>query len=415
MECRQADGHQTAVALHELPAQAGHERLIPDETRKAIALVHQQNAAKAARRRAFSWATPEAAAPVSTHSDPAKAGAVGTNCPPSTTATAEPTANHTEAPMLLEKDGSDHHHADTQSCAVATASPKRSREAAPVDADQPHIAPQSGNVGIDTRFSDPLVSEIVQMHRMWRRWLKARNALILQGKAIGRAFADGDKDEGTAAFTRVSKGKATDADFELEMALLPFIPAIERFDAEIAKIEKSLVKLAKRLPIAPWVDGIRGFGFASLAHLVGEAGDISQYRTVSGLWKRCGLAVIDGERQRKCSDAEKALEHGYSPERRSIVWNIAEPLARLQRTWVDKETGEIKKPADPYGAFMEAEKARQLELGQKPVVAEARAKRHMMKRILRDMFVEWRRVTGAGGAMVAPNPTWLTPHQQLAA
>lgn len=111
------------------------------------------------------------------------------------------------------------------------------------------------------------------------------------------------------------------------------------------------------------------------------------------------LAVIDGEgRQHKVANAEGALIHGYSPERRSVVWVMADSMAKLQRTWFDKETGEVRKPAGPYGEVLEAEKAKALEKGLSKTHAENRAKRHMSKRILRDMTVEWRRAVGQSPA-----------------
>lgn len=249
----------------------------------------------------------------------------------------------------------------------------------------------------DTRFADPLVLEIREMWRMRRRWLKARNALILQAKAFGRALSDGDKEQGTKIFEKVVAGTS---DHPLAiLAMSPFITGIERFEDELTKIERSLAKLAKKLPVAPWALSVRGFGFPSLAAIVGECGDLSAYRTISGVWKRAGLAVIDGDgRQRRIADAEKALIHGYSPERRSALWNVAEPMARLQRTWLDKETGEIKKAPDPYGVILEREKAKALEAGCTPAHAEARAKRHMTKKFLRDLTAEWRRVAGRGDA-----------------
>ena len=251
------------------------------------------------------------------------------------------------------------------------------------------------DVVVDLRFSDPLILEIRELWRMRRRWMKARNALILQAKAFGRALADGDKDAGTAIYDKVLAGKS-DNNFAI-IAMGPFIDGIHRFDTEMTGIEKTLAKLAKKLPVAPWVEQVRGFGFPSLAAIVGECGDLSRYPSVAGVWKRCGLAVIDGDgRQRRVADVDRAAVHGYSPERRSAIWNVAEPIARLQRTWVDKTTGEIKKPADHYGEILEAEKAKALAADLKPAHAEARAKRHMTKKLLRDLTVEWRRVAGRG-------------------
>ncbi|MDB5531596.1 MAG: hypothetical protein JWR51_4699 [Devosia sp.] len=187
-------------------------------------------------------------------------------------------------------------------------------------------------------------------------------------------------------------GKPTEADAFVEMALMPFIPAIQKFDAELTMIENQMVKLAKKLPIARWVNDVRGLGWASVAAIVGEAGDLSAYPTVSGVWKRLGLAVIDGGRQRRVANAEAALEHGYSAERRSVVWVMADSMAKHQRTWIDKETGEIKKAPGPYGVVLETEKAKALAKEWTPLHAENHAKRVMSKAVLRDLTLEWRKV-----------------------
>lgn len=247
----------------------------------------------------------------------------------------------------------------------------------------------------DLRFADPLVAEIVQWHRMRRRWMKAKNALVLQGKAACRGLTEGDKDAANAMWDRIAKGKGQPDDHLGMIVTAPFLAAAEQFDSELARIGRDMEKLAKRLPIAPWVKTVTGLGWGSVAAIVGEAGDLSKYPSVAGVWKRMGMAVIDGDgRQRKVASAEGALIHGYSPERRSVVWVMADSMAKLQRTWFDKETGEVRKPAGPYGEVLEAEKAKALEKGLSKIHAENRAKRHMSKRILRDMTVEWRRAVG---------------------
>lgn len=280
--------------------------------------------------------------------------------------------------------------------AMPSAPAKQSRrKAGKIDVDHDGQEIQPPREPVDLRFTDPLVAEIVQLHRMRRRWMKAKNALILQGKAFGRAVCDGDKEAGSAAFDRVAKGKASEDDETLMVALAPFIAAIARFDEDIKPIEKRLEKLAQKLPIAPWVKTVTGLGFGSVAAIVGEAGDLSAYPSVAGVWKRMGLAVIDGDgRQRKVASAEGALVHGYNPERRSVVWVMADSMSKLQRTWLDKETGEVRKPAGAYGVILEAEKEKALAAGLTKAHAEARGKRHMSKAVLRDMTAEWRRAVG---------------------
>lgn len=292
---------------------------------------------------------------------------------------------------------------------VASTSPHKSRKGK-VGADQGSAEPLEAIERPDLRFIDPLVAEIVQLHRMRRRWMKARNSLILQCKAFGRSLSDGDLDLGNAAYERVVTGKMKPGDEVLAMAMVPFVPAIERFDEEMKPIERQLEKLAKRLPVAAWVKSVKGLGWGSLAAIVGEAGDLSQYPTVSGVWKRMGLAVIDGDgRQRKCADADKAAVHGYNPERRAVVWNMADSLSKHQRTWLNKETGEIRKPADHYGEILEREKAKALAAELTPLHAENRAKRHMSKVILRDLTIEWRRAVGQAPREIQADDADRTP------
>jgi hypothetical protein len=266
-----------------------------------------------------------------------------------------------------------------------------------VDLGQNHPEAQTGCAEVDARFSDPTVLQIVELNRMYRRWMKARNALILQAKAGCRALTDGDKDAAGKLFDRVADGKAGPEDALGSALVAPFLPGIQSLDAEMTAIVRRMEKLAKGLPVAAFVEDVTGFGWKSFAMIVGEAGDLSAYRTVSGVWKRLGLAVIDGERQRKVADAEKAIRHGYNPQRRSLMWNVGEAMSKLQRTWIDKETGEIRKEPGPYGVILEREKAKALANGCTPLLAERRAKRHMTKTLLRDLTVAWRRAVGRNG------------------
>ena len=94
---------------------------------------------------------------------------------------------------------------------------------------------------------------------------------------------------------------------------------------------------------------------------------------------------------------------------------LATSLAFAQTTyrWVDKTTGEVKKPADHYGEILEAEKAKAIAADLKPAHAEARAKRHMTKKLLRDLTLEWRRVAGRGETIHSQNSNTgeSLPHQ----
>ena len=154
--------------------------------------------------------------------------------------------------------------------------------------------------------------------------------------------------------------------------------------------EKHLEKLGRDLPVWPWVESVRGFGPLGLAMIVGECGDLALYANPAKVWKRMGLAVIDGERQGKRTDPEEALRHGYNPQRRSLMFVIADSLIKNNRDGA-------------YRTYYLGEKARQSEKhpDDPPIAAHKRALRHLAKRLLRDLWREWRATL------------YVTPHERL--
>lgn len=96
--------------------------------------------------------------------------------------------------------------------------------------------------------------------------------------------------------------------------------------------EKHLRAAAETLPIWAWAKSVRGLGSLAVGVIAAEAGSLSSYPTHSHLWKRLGLAVIDGERQQCKSGTEAALAHGFSPQRRAQVWALVDDML-LRAQW----------------------------------------------------------------------------------
>lgn len=161
----------------------------------------------------------------------------------------------------------------------------------------------------------------------------------------------------------------------------PLVEARELLARSRKPLEKRMEAIARELPVWQWAEGVRGFGALGLAQIVGECGDLSNYDGPAKVWKRMGLAVIDGERQGRRTDAEEALAHGYSPQRRSIMYVISDSLLKGNRD------GE-------YRIYYLAEKARQREkLPDAPAAhIDNRARRHLAKRLLRDLWRAWRAI-----------------------
>lgn len=252
--------------------------------------------------------------------------------------------------------------------------------------------------------------------------IKAMTKLSLQAQAMLRGGRD--RDEAAKYFSAVRK----DVSHKDYPTIAPYLEAQEPLARYRNDYEKTLVQQVKKLPIYEWAKGISGLGDPSLAGIIGECSgynmetdelwSIGQMKSVSAMWKRLGLAVMGGVRQ---GDATAGLskndwvEHGYVKTRRSVVWNVGECIIKAQ--WRKENT------VHAYGKFYGEEKARLQALnetgeyaeqaarivermkkaGSKPLTENLagrltpvhinnRAKRHMTKRLIRDLFIEWRRL-----------------------
>jgi hypothetical protein len=182
-----------------------------------------------------------------------------------------------------------------------------------------------------------------------------------------------------------------------------------------------MARLAKSLPVwEQFAEAVRGFGPGSLAVIIGEAGDLSNYSTHSKLWKRMGLAVINGIRQgglKKTSGKESWIEHGYSPLRRSRMWNIGDTLikgnkdgpyrsAYLARKQYERDRAESNGiTVLPAAKISKSIAAASMSDGH----VHLRAQRYMEKRLLRDLWKAWRRDV----TTLALRPTQAVPDDEI--
>lgn len=262
------------------------------------------------------------------------------------------------------------------------------------------------------------MAELREQHRQRQDFHSAEKRLTNQIKAIARRMsavrtsddAQRARDDGAA-----EEGEDRSQDDAQEQTL-PALPAdsphalvslgLSEARALISKHrkarEKRMADLARQLPVWAWVEKVRGVGPLGLAQLVGECGDIGTYANPAKLWKRMGVAVINGERQRRVSgDAELAIAHGYSPTRRAILYNLGVALLKQN------------KDADgdgPYRALYLKAKAKYSErppCGNKAATGYVcrnkegtgcalghvhnRARRVMEKEFLVDLWCSWRR------------------------
>jgi len=236
---------------------------------------------------------------------------------------------------------------------------------------------------------------LIELHRNRQDMHRAEKALTLRIKAKCRRICEGDKTEADRLYSAMFGKVEHEHGASALVVCQPFIEARALLEKQRKATEKEMVEVAKSLPVVPWVESVRGFGLLGLASIIGEAGDLSNYPTVAKLWKRLGLAVIHGERQQRKAGSE-ALEHGYSPSRRSVVWTIGDSLFRANGEYSDvcrqrKEYEREKAQAEGLTVCPAAKiPAKEKESYRSDGHVHNRAKRYMEKRLIRDLWQAWR-------------------------
>lgn len=235
-----------------------------------------------------------------------------------------------------------------------------------------------GNVGNVSapRELNPAILLIQSLHREHRAIQAARGDMDRRIKGFQRMSA---ARRYVMAGIPMPVGKFPNVTSEDETTVARTYPRLfvlqSSIEAQRTECQKELLAAAKSLPILEWAASVKGLGLASVAAIVGEAGDIGSYATVSRLWKRMGLAVINGKSQRKSKD--NAEEQGYNPRRRSEMHVIGDCLVRA---------------GGDYKTLYNEHKAMQLEReGISKLHAHRRALRYIEKRLLRELWRAWRR------------------------
>jgi len=168
------------------------------------------------------------------------------------------------------------------------------------------------------------------------------------------------------------------------------------WDEMRAGTQKEMEALAKQLPAWEFVKSIKGVSELGLAVIVGEAGNLGDYPKKGHLWKRLGLAVIDGKRQGNPgagASAEDWIKHGYKAARRAEVYAFIDDVM-FRSQWRGAKDGQPGYPIGPYGAHYGRKKAEYLvRFADEPHAkahAENAARRYMAKMFIRDLWKAWR-------------------------
>lgn len=176
--------------------------------------------------------------------------------------------------------------------------------------------------------------------------------------------------------------------------LAPFVAPL---DAQLREQDKEIARLAMELPVWAFTEAIRGFGALGLGLIVGQTGDLSNYSNPGKLWKRMGLALVGGERQRRVTDPEKAIAHGYNPRRRSLMHVIGDSLIKQNGR---SGEGYYRKVYDDRKVYT----AETTHSDWTKAHRHMDALRYMEKRLLRHLWQAWKRqaVTCANTAALLP-------------
>lgn len=254
-------------------------------------------------------------------------------------------------------------------------------------------------VQLQPRTLPDLIGMLQVTHRTLDDLMRAYQRVDLQIKAIERAIVALDALEDAGALTPVERAtRAAGMAYTIDI----LDEARQPLKAPMRAQQRELARLGSMLPVHAWQRDVRGFGEVGLARIVAECGDLRNYASPAKVWKRMGLAVIDGERQRKVTGAA-ALQHGYVPRRAAIMYNIGESLLKTndgayRETYLRRKA--FEQEAHPEWA---AQKTVDRMTG-KPVSAHPKhyhncARRYMEKLLLKDLWQAWR---AAGDRLLIP-------------
>lgn len=238
-----------------------------------------------------------------------------------------------------------------------------------------------------------LIQRIRELHRQRDDLLRAEGDMKRRIKSIARRAggqendeAQGghaeDDDEQPESESSDQRRRATLASDVADSDALIFIPSslvesLALIHKHRLKMERLLVKEAKLLPAyETFVEPLHGFGALGFAQIIGECGDLSLYANPAKVWKRMGVGLVNGERQRRCVDKAKALAHGYNPRRRSVLFVITDSLIKKQNAYREFY---VAKKADLAAKYPARTKAH----------LHNDALRRMGKNLLRDLWAHW--------------------------
>lgn len=201
---------------------------------------------------------------------------------------------------------------------------------------------------------------------------KERKRINLRAAAIVKAAVKGTKPKIAADAAWVETLHPTI--LAVEAARLPF-------DAIRLDAEKQMTGLVSPMPIwRDWASGVRGLGVISVARIIAELGNPGNYANPDKMSKRMCLAVIDGKAQGhpgKGATNEDWIRHAANKGRRAVMWVVGDCLVKQGQEYRDVYLGRK--------AYLRDRSPDMTKLH-----VHRSAQRFMEKRLLRDLWCQWR-------------------------
>lgn len=203
---------------------------------------------------------------------------------------------------------------------------------------------------------------------------------------------------------------------------------------EVSRVEKKIKGIVTQLPIwTEWACNIKGIGELSLGNIIGGSVCESKVNLVTGekykkptvlttvgdypnparLWKRWGVGIVKGERQRRVkSDFNErnkykktgkvsgkqltAIEHGFCPMRRAILWNVGDVFVKQGIYYRRRYDQEKARQLELHPEVYETKNGTKVKKNYTLSRAHNRAMRYVSKLFLTDLWNKWRELHGGG-------------------
>lgn len=238
------------------------------------------------------------------------------------------------------------------------------------------------------------VDLIVIRHREYRGLQQARGDMERRIKADARSQATRRMRLAGETIDPVKMPVPTDDDFRLVEVTKPrYFTALNQLKKLERECLADLLEPTKSLPVVAWQEAQHGFGIASLAAIIGHAGNLADYANPAKLWKRFSLHVVDGSAARriKSDDSQE-----FVPRRRAEMHVIGDTLLRAGGEYAslyrERKQFEIEK-AELLG--LEVCPAARIPKNNAALfisdgLIHKRSLRYIEKRLLRDLWRAWR-------------------------